>query len=98
MRYSSLVEHHLLAPGVTGLLAIVGGSSVGCELAQAFARLGVGVSLLEVNERVLDAEEQGPRIPCAASRARWRRSAYRYATKVLIYACATLHRRAVGVR
>ncbi len=78
--------------------AIVGGGSVGCELAQAFARLGVGVSLLEVNERVLGAEEQRPRIPCAASRARRRRSAYRYATKVLMYECATLHRRAVGVR
>ncbi len=38
-------------------LAIVGGGSVGCELAQAFARLGVGVSLLEANERVLTAEE-----------------------------------------
>ena len=38
-------------------LAIVGGGSVGCELAQAFARLGVGVSLLEANERVLSTEE-----------------------------------------
>jgi len=38
-------------------LAIVGGGGVGCELAQAFARLGVSVSLLEVEERVLAVEE-----------------------------------------
>ncbi len=30
---------------------------MGCELAQGFARLGVRVGLLEVNERVLAAEE-----------------------------------------
>ncbi len=30
---------------------------MGRELAQTFVRLGVGVSLLEVNERVVTAEE-----------------------------------------
>ena len=42
---------------------MVGGGGVGCELAQTFVRLGVGVSLLEVNERVVTAEESEPSDP-----------------------------------
>ncbi|MHB1855496.1 MAG: FAD-dependent oxidoreductase, partial [Acidimicrobiales bacterium] len=38
-------------------MAVVGGGAVGVELAQAFARLGVAVSLLEARSRVLAGEE-----------------------------------------
>lgn len=37
-------------------LVVLGGGSIGCELAQAFARLGATVTLLEAQERVLTRE------------------------------------------
>ncbi len=40
----------------TGLL-VLGAGAVGCELAQAFARLGTPVRLIEASSRVLDVEE-----------------------------------------
>jgi len=40
-----------------GRLAIVGAGAAGCELAQAFARLGTGVELIESAPRVLPQEE-----------------------------------------
>jgi len=45
-------------------LAIIGAGAVGCELAQAFARMGVDVTLLEAAERVLPVES--PRASAAA--------------------------------
>lgn len=48
-------------------LAIVGAGPVGCELAQAFARLGVGVDLLDSEQRVLAREHpQASRVVAAA--------------------------------
>jgi pyruvate/2-oxoglutarate dehydrogenase complex dihydrolipoamide dehydrogenase (E3) component len=38
-------------------LAVVGAGAIGCELAQAFSRFGVRVTLLEVAPRVMAAEE-----------------------------------------
>lgn len=38
-----------------GSLVVLGGGAVGCELAQAFARLGVEVTLIETEPRVLPA-------------------------------------------
>ncbi len=38
-------------------LAILGGGAIGCELAQAFARLGTRVTVLEAMERVLPLED-----------------------------------------
>ncbi len=40
-----------------GSLAVLGGGAIGCELAQAFARLGVTVTLVEVEDRILSVEE-----------------------------------------
>lgn len=38
-----------------GSLTVLGGGAVGCELAQAFARLGVKVTIIEAQQRVLPA-------------------------------------------
>jgi pyruvate/2-oxoglutarate dehydrogenase complex dihydrolipoamide dehydrogenase (E3) component len=38
-------------------LAVLGGGAIGCELAQAFARLGTRVSLIEAEPRLLPREE-----------------------------------------
>jgi pyruvate/2-oxoglutarate dehydrogenase complex dihydrolipoamide dehydrogenase (E3) component len=40
-----------------GELAVVGGGAIGCELAQAFARLGSDVTVLEAAERILPGED-----------------------------------------
>jgi pyruvate/2-oxoglutarate dehydrogenase complex dihydrolipoamide dehydrogenase (E3) component len=38
-------------------LAVIGGGAIGCELAQAFARFGTQVTVLEAQERILAPEE-----------------------------------------
>ena len=38
-------------------LAILGGGPIGCELAQAFARLGTAVTLIQTGERILAKDE-----------------------------------------
>ncbi len=38
-------------------LVVMGGGAIGCELAQAFARFGVQVSVVEAGERILGPEE-----------------------------------------
>ncbi|WGX99348.1 NAD(P)/FAD-dependent oxidoreductase [Nocardioides sp. L-11A] len=38
-------------------LAVLGGGAIGCELAQAFARFGVEVTVVEAGERILGPEE-----------------------------------------
>ena len=38
-------------------LVVIGGGPIGCELAQAFARFGVRVTLLEVADRLMTVEE-----------------------------------------
>jgi pyruvate/2-oxoglutarate dehydrogenase complex dihydrolipoamide dehydrogenase (E3) component/uncharacterized membrane protein YdjX (TVP38/TMEM64 family) len=43
--------------GAPGRLLILGGGPIGCELAQAFARLGVDVGLLEMAPRLLMRED-----------------------------------------
>ena len=40
-----------------GRLAVIGGGPIGCELAQAFARLGVEVAVLEMGAHVLGRED-----------------------------------------
>ena len=39
-------------------MAVIGGGPIGCELGQAFARLGVQVTLLEALPRLLDKEDE----------------------------------------
>jgi pyruvate/2-oxoglutarate dehydrogenase complex dihydrolipoamide dehydrogenase (E3) component len=48
-------------------LAIVGGGAIGCELAQAFARMGTRVTVLEAEERILAAEDPDAAAVVAAS-------------------------------
>ena len=40
-----------------GSLAVLGGGATGCELAQAFARLGTRVTVVEAHDRLLPAED-----------------------------------------
>ncbi len=41
-------------------LAVLGGGPIGCELAQAFARLGTEVQLIEIQPRLLSADDAEP--------------------------------------
>ena len=51
-------------------LAVIGAGPIGCELAQAFARFGARVSLLEAGERILPREEADASPVVAAALAR----------------------------
>lgn len=53
--HTSETVFDLTAP--PGRLAIVGGGAIGCELAQAFARFGSRVAVIEREERLLPAED-----------------------------------------
>lgn len=44
-------------PALPGQLAVIGGGSIGCELGQAFARLGSRVTLVEAAARTLTSED-----------------------------------------
>jgi pyruvate/2-oxoglutarate dehydrogenase complex dihydrolipoamide dehydrogenase (E3) component len=44
-------------PALPARLAVMGGGPIGCELAQAFARLGSRVAVVEMQERLLANEE-----------------------------------------
>lgn len=44
-------------PALPARLAVLGGGPIGCELAQAFARLGSSVTLIEMQARVLANED-----------------------------------------
>jgi pyruvate/2-oxoglutarate dehydrogenase complex dihydrolipoamide dehydrogenase (E3) component len=51
-------------------LAVIGGGPIGCELAQAFARLGVAVTLFEVAPRLLERDDPEAAALVAAALAR----------------------------
>ena len=44
-------------PSLPRRLAVLGGGAIGCELAQAFARLGSAVTVIEAEDRLLPREE-----------------------------------------
>jgi pyruvate/2-oxoglutarate dehydrogenase complex dihydrolipoamide dehydrogenase (E3) component len=50
-------------------LAVIGGGPIGCELAQAFARLGAEVVLVEASERILSRESADASARVAAALA-----------------------------
>jgi len=51
-------NHELIeAPELPASLVVLGGGAIGCELGQAVARFGVGVTVVEAGERLLGAEE-----------------------------------------
>ena len=50
-------RHGLGSSAAAGTTDVVGGGSIGCELGQAFARLGSRVTLLEQADRLLPAED-----------------------------------------
>ncbi|MGE4195000.1 MAG: NAD(P)/FAD-dependent oxidoreductase [Pseudodesulfovibrio sp.] len=45
-------------PKLPSSLAVIGGGPIGCEMAQAFARLGSGVTILQRNRQLLPAEDE----------------------------------------
>src|SRR3954447_176327 len=49
-------DEALTSPELPGRLAVLGGGAVGCELAQAYARFGSQVTLLEPGDTVLPGE------------------------------------------
>lgn len=51
-------------------LAVIGGGPIGCELSQAFARLAVQVTVLEVSSRVLEKDDPDAAAIVAASLTR----------------------------
>ena len=51
-------EDALTLPEQPGTLLILGGGPIGCELAQAYARLGSEVTLIEVADRLLATEPE----------------------------------------
>jgi pyruvate/2-oxoglutarate dehydrogenase complex dihydrolipoamide dehydrogenase (E3) component len=53
-----------------GRLAVIGGGPLGCELAQAFARLGSEVTLLHSHAHVLDREDEDAAARVAAALSR----------------------------
>ena len=53
-----------------GRLAVIGGGPVGCELAQAFARLGSEVTLLQSHSQILDREDEDAAARVAAALVR----------------------------
>ncbi len=58
-----LTNHNLFSPGTDGLgaapktIAVLGGGPIGAELSQAFARLGIHVTVFEMADRILGREE-----------------------------------------
>ncbi len=54
----TLWESFAARDAAPGRLVILGGGPIGCELAQAFARLGVAVTIVEMAPRVLAREDE----------------------------------------